>query len=165
MTSTPARRALASLLLAVLVTAACAWPAHAWAGAAGLQALLLAAAVCALGALGGHGVGALVRGVDPSPQAAPRATQASMAARLFLTLGLSLPVFLAGLAAKRPFAVWLGVHYLSQLALEVFASLRELGQNRGPNGTPARVSRPEVRPPQGPPTEERADHPEGEGQG
>ena len=143
------RYLLLALALAVVLTAALAWPAHAWQGRDGLLSLGAAAAVCLVGAVAGRGVGALMRGMDPSGAAAPTATQAAIGARLVLTLALSLPVFIAKPFAMAPFAVWLGAHYLSQMALEVFVALRELGQNHDPTRTPARLSQPEAQLPSG----------------
>lgn len=149
MAPSTARYLLLAFALAVVLTAVLAWPAHAWQGAPGLFALGAAAAICFVGALAGRGVGALMQGMDPSGASAPTATQAAIGARLVLTLALSLPVFIAKPFPMVPFVIWLGAHYLSQMALEVFVSLRELSQNHGPTGTPARLSQPEAELPSG----------------
>ncbi|MDA1194413.1 MAG: hypothetical protein O2894_04445 [Planctomycetota bacterium] len=142
-----------AVLLAVAVTAVLAWPFHAWAGDEGLAALGVAAAVCIVGALVGHGIGGLVARAGP-PENAPQATQLAITVRLLLTLALSLPVFLAAPVQTMPFGAALVVHYLAQMALEVFVSLRALGQNPGPHGTPARPPQPKATPPTGLPEAE-----------
>jgi len=135
-----------ALSVTVLVTAAAAWPAHAWAGRAGLQALGLAAAICLLGALFGRIAAIAIAGLDPGPEAGPHGVQVGILVRLMTTLAMTLPVVLMEPVPPVPFAAWLGLHYLAQLALEVFVSLRELGQNHGPTRTPARASQPEAEP-------------------
>ncbi|MDJ0522446.1 MAG: hypothetical protein QNJ90_10290 [Planctomycetota bacterium] len=143
------RYLLLALLVTVLVTAALAWPAYAWQGSDGLLGLGLAAAICLLGAMGGRGVGGFVRVTQPGEDQAPLATQAAIAGRLVLTLILSTPVFILKPVEMMPFGIWLGVHYLAQMVLEVFVSLRELGQNRRPTETPARTPQPEATLPTG----------------
>jgi len=130
-------------LLAAAVTAVCAWPAHAWAGGPGLAALGIAAGVCLLGAVIARGAAKALQGLDPSDDAGARGVQAGIAVRLLATLGMTLPIIVWEPVPAMPFAAWLGAHYLAQLALEVFVSLRELGQNHGPNGTPAQDLQPE----------------------
>ena len=149
MAFTTTRHLLLATTVTVVLAAACAWPAWAWQGSEGLAALGIAAVVCLAGAVAGRLLGMLVRSTDASPRGAVTATQAGMAARLVVTLLLSLPVLLGRPFDVKPFVVWLGVQYLAQLALEVFVSLRELGQNRGPTGTPARMSQPEAELPSG----------------
>ena len=52
---------------------------------------------------------------------------------LLLTLAISLPVLLIKPFPQIQFVVWLAANYLLHLALEVFVSLRDLGQNHGPS--------------------------------
>ncbi len=147
--SSTARYLLRALLLAVLVSAALAWPAHAWQAEAGLAALGAAAGVCLLGAAFARVAAGAIGGLDPSPESAALAVQAGIGARLFLTLAIAVPVLVLEPFPRIPFAVFLGVHYLAQLGLEVFVSVRELSQNHGPTGRPARASQPEGGPPTG----------------
>ncbi len=135
--------------LALLVTAALAWPAHAWKGGEGLLGLGLAGLICLFGAAAGRAVGGLVQATGPAEDQAPQATQVAVGARLVLTLLLSLPVFILKPVDTMPFSIWLGVHYLAQMVLEVFVSLRELSQNHGPTETPARTPQPEAQLPSG----------------
>ena len=136
-------------LLAVLVTALLAWPYDAWIGDAWLPTLALAGGICLIGALAGRLAGRLLVGLNPAPDEAPKATQLAVAVRLILTLFLVLPAVLLRWVPGMPFVVALGVHYLAQMALEVFVALRELRQNHGPIGTPARHSQPEGNLPSG----------------
>ena len=162
MSSSTRRYLLLAVGLAALVTAALAWPAHAWKGSQGLLGLGLAALICLIGAAAGRGVGGLVQATAPTEDQAPQATQVSVGARLVLTLMLSLPVFILKPVDTMPFSIWLGVHYLAQMVLEVFVSLRELGQNHRPTGTPARTPQPEGPLPTGTTTAtERVDDAEG----
>ncbi len=155
------RYLLLAFLLTVLVTAALAWPAHAWKGREGQLGLGLAGLICLIGAAAGRGIGSLMRGVSAGDDQAAQATQAAIGARLILTLALSLPVFVVKPVPMMPFAIWLGVHYLAQVVLEVFVSLRELGQNHRPTGTPARTPQPEAPLPSGSTPAERVDDAEG----
>ena len=155
------RYLLLALLLAVLVTGVLAWPAHAWKGGDGLLGLALAGLICMLGAVGGHLVGGLMRATNPAADAAPQATQAATGARLVLTLLLSIPVFVGKPVGTMPFAIALGIHYLAQMALEVFVSLRELGQNHRPTGKPARSPQPEATLPSGSTAARRVEDAEG----
>ncbi len=155
------RYLLQALALAVLVTAAAAWPAQAWRGQRGLLALGLAGSICLLGAVVGRLASpALVR-LDTSADAGPHRVQIGILVRLLVTLALTLPVILLEAVPALPFAAWLGVHYLAQLVLEVFVSVRELGQNHGPTRMPARPSQPGAKPSTGgdaPSTGSRPDH-------
>lgn len=126
------RQSGAVLLLALGVSAALAWPAHAWEGAAGLAALGLAAGVTLVGAVAGRLVLVALRKLDTAPDAGPRALQAGMAARLLATMALTLPVVVLRPVPGVAFVAFLGAHYAAQLVLELFVSLRELGQNHGP---------------------------------
>jgi hypothetical protein len=76
----------------------------------------------------------LVRGVDGRPEAAPQAVQVAIAVRLLLTLALAAPLLLLEPVPALPLAAWLGLHYVAQLVLELFVSIRDLGQNPGPTG-------------------------------
>ena len=138
-----ARYLLLATLLAVLVTALLAWPFDAWIGDAWLPTLALAGGLCLIGAFAGRAVAVLLVGLNPAPEEAPKATQMATAVRLLLTLFLVLPAILMKWVPGMPFVVALGVHYLAQMALEVFVALRELRQNHGPTGTPARHPQPE----------------------
>ena len=109
-----------------------AWPAWAWGGEAGLRALGLAGLICLLAAAAARLVTAALKGLSTDASAAPQAIQAGIGVRMILTLAASLPVFLTHWVPTKQFVVWLGLHYLTQLALEVFVSMRELGQNHGP---------------------------------
>jgi hypothetical protein len=127
-----ARAVLVPLAIALAVGAALAWPAWAWGGREGLAALGVAAAIGWLGAAVGHALRAWLARRLSGPGAAVSAVQAGMAARVLLTAFLALPFFLLDVFARVPFATWLVLHYLAQLVLEVFVSVRELGQNPGP---------------------------------
>lgn len=144
-----ARYLLLATLLAVLATALLAWPYEQWVGDAWLATLGLAGGFCLLGAAAGRLAGVLLVGLDPAPEEAPKATQLAVAVRLLLTLFLVFPAIVWRWVPGMPFVVALGVHYLSQSALEVFVALRELRQNHGPTGAPARHSQPEGKLPTG----------------
>ncbi len=127
-------RALAlSLLVAVAACALAAWPANAWAGREGLQALAWAGAIGWLAAVAGHLTAHLLTGLLPGPGAAIQALQAGMGVRLLITLIGATPIFLLKLVPTLPFTAWIALHYLAQLVLEVFVSLRIVGQNPGPS--------------------------------
>ena len=126
------RQILLVLALVVIVCCLAAWPAWAWGGEAGLQALGVAGVICLLAAAAARLVTALLKGLSSDASAAPQAIQAGIGVRMMLTLAASLPVFLTDWLPQKQFVVWLGLHYLTQLALEVFVSMRELGQNHGP---------------------------------
>lgn len=138
-----ARYLLIATLLAVLVTALLAWPFEVWVGDAWFATLALAGSICLIGAAGGRLAAGLVVGLDPAPEQAPKATQLAVAVRLLLTLFLVFPAIIWKWVPGTAFVVALGAHYLSQMALEVFVAVRELRQNHGPTGTPARHSQPE----------------------
>ena len=138
-----ARYLLLATLLAVLVAAVLAWPYEVWIGDAWFATLALAGGICLIGAACGRLAGALLVGLNPAPEEAPKATQLAVAVRLLLTLFLVFPAIVWKWVPGMPFVVALGAHYLSQMALEVFVALRELRQNHGPTGTPARHSQPE----------------------
>ncbi len=115
---------LALLLCAALATLAYL-PLRAWVGPAALGAVLLASAVALLGALAGHGAGALV----------PRRGPEAPAAAAFLATGVRLLVttvlaFVAVRAFETPapaFALVVGGQYLALLVLEVSAAAAEVG--------------------------------------
>ena len=141
---------LKALLLAVLVTAALAWPFHAWMGSEGLIALAVAGALCLVGAAVAHLVGGLFERLGAGPEAGAQGAQIAIAVRMLLTLAMSLPFFLIDLFPTLVFGIALVAHYLAQMALEVFVSLRELSQNPTPTGAPARDPQPEAELPTGP---------------
>lgn len=143
MGTTLGRYILMSASIAVLVAAVLAWPYQAWIGDAWLPTLALAGGICLIGAVIGHVVGRLAAGLYPAPDEGPKAVQVAMTARLLLTLALTLPAILMKWVPGMAFVVALGIQYLAQLALEVFVAVRELRQNHGPTGTPARHSQPE----------------------
>ena len=58
--------------------------------------------------------------------------------RLLATLFLTVPVMFFKPVPMPPFAAFLVVHYVAQLVLEVFVSLRELGQNHDPRRPPTK---------------------------
>ena len=122
------------LLFSLLIFALCAWPAWAWGGAEGLAALAAAAGICFVGAAIGRLAADLLQRLDPTDEAGPRAVQAAIGVRMVVTLVATLPVFLWKTFPTFPFVVWLGTNYLAHLALEVFVSLRHLGQNAAPSG-------------------------------
>jgi hypothetical protein len=126
------RHTLQILLTAAGVCVVLAWPAHLWKGPPGWAALGLAAGVTVMGALVGRVLMLALRRMDTGPEAGPRATQAGIGGRLLATLALTLPVIVAKPVPAVPFVAFLAVQYLAQLVLEVFVSLRELGQNHGP---------------------------------
>jgi len=127
------RQMLPILALSVGIFAACAWPAHAWGGRAGLAALGTAAGICFIGALVARVAGEVLRRLDSGDDAGPRAVQAQMGVRMLVTLAISLPVLFIEPFPRIQFGVWLAANYLLHLALEVFVSLRDLGQNHGPS--------------------------------
>jgi hypothetical protein len=139
-----------AILLTALVTGLCAWPAHAWGGRLGLVALGVAGAMALTGAVVAHLVGRLLERMGTGPEAGAQGAQAAIAVRMVLTLGMSLPVFILEPVPPMQFAAWLGAHYLVQMVLEVFVSVRELSQNHAPTGTTARASQPEETLPSGP---------------
>ncbi len=138
-----------AILLAALVTGLCAWPANAWGGQPGLIALGIAGAIALTGAVVAHLVGRLMERLGTGPEAGAQGAQAAIAVRMLLTLGMSLPVFILEPVPPMQFAAWLGAHYLVQMVLEVFVSVKELSQNHAPTGTPARESQPEETLPSG----------------
>lgn len=117
-------------LAGFLVFAAPAWF---WTGAEGLAALGVAAGICFLGAAIGRLIAQLLERLDPAEDAGPRAVQAATAVRVVVTLMATLPVFLLKPFPMLPFVVWLAANYVVHLALEVFVSLRHLGQNAAPS--------------------------------
>ena len=122
------------LLLSVVTFAVLAWPAWAWGGQEGLATLGAAAAICFLGAAIGRVAAQVVERLDPSPDAAPRAIQVAIGVRMVVTLFAALPLLLLDLVPGLPFVVWLAANYLAHLTLEVFVTLRHLGQNAAPSG-------------------------------
>ena len=138
-----ARYLLLATLLAVLVTALLAWPFEVWVGDAWLATVGLAGGICLIGAAAGRVAAVLLAGLNPAPEEAPKATQAAVAVRLLVSLFLVFPAIIWKWVPGTAFVVALAVHYLAQMALEVFVALRELRQNHGPTGTPARNSQPE----------------------
>lgn len=127
------RHFLQILALSVGFTLLAAWPAYAWGGTAGLAALGTAAGICLFGALVGAAVGQLFRRLDPGEDAGPKAVQAAIGMRMMVTLAASLPVLLVKPFPQVQFVVWLAANYLLHLFLEVFVSLRDLGQNARPS--------------------------------
>jgi len=126
------RQLLLVLALVVVVCALAAWPAWLWGGDEGLLALGVAGLICLLAGALARVATAALQGLSTDESAAPQAVQAGIGVRLLLTLGASLPVILTHWVPQRQFVAWLGLHYLSQMALELFVSMRELGQNHGP---------------------------------
>jgi len=143
------RYILFAAAIAALVTAVLAWPFQVWVGDAWLPTLALAGGICLLGAVAGRVAGRLLVGLNPAPEEAPKATQLAVTVRLLLTLALVFPVILMKWVPGVAFAVALAIHYLAQMALEVFVAVRELRQNHDRTGTPARHSRPEAELPTG----------------
>jgi len=134
------RQILQMLGLSLGLFALCAWPAHLWGGGEGLAALGAAAGICFLGAVVARGAGELLRRLDPGEDAGPRAVQASIGVRMLVTLVASMPILLIQPFPQIQFVVWLATNYLLHLGLEVFVSLRHLGQNHAPSeqvGSPA----------------------------
>ncbi len=128
-----ARRVAWALGLALALVLLLAWPAHAWAGREGLLALGLAGGIGFLGALAGHLAAAGLGRLVPGPQGSVQALQAGMAVRVLVTLLCAAPVYFLDAAPDLPFTVFLALGYLAQLVLEVFVSVRIVGQNPGPS--------------------------------
>ena len=126
------RQLLLVLALVVGVSALAAWPAWLWGGNEGLLALGVAGLICLLAGVLARVATAALKGISTDESAAPQAVQAGIGVRLILTLAASLPVILTHWVPQKQFVAWLGLHYLSQMALELFVSMRELGQNHGP---------------------------------
>jgi hypothetical protein len=145
----PGRYLLKAVLVAVLLTGLCAWPAHAWGGREGLLALGLAGAITLATATLAHALGRLIERATGGPKAGVQGAQAATTVRLLLTLAVSAPVLIVEPVPAVQFGVWLAIHYLAQLALELVVSLQELSQNHGPTGTPARSPQPEATLPSG----------------
>jgi len=103
-------------LVVAAVTAAAAWPVHAWAGPEGVIALALAAAVCLVGAILGRIPHLFFR---KGPDAIFHAALAGLGLRLLGTLALGAPLLLFTSLPQMPFAVGLVVVYFSLLLLEV----------------------------------------------
>ena len=116
----------------------------------GLIALGIAGGLCLLGAALAHLVGRLVERLGAGPEAGAQGAQLAIAVRMLLTLAMSLPFFLIDIVPTLPFGIALVAHYLAQMALEVFVSLRELSQNPTPTGASARAPQPEAGLPTGP---------------
>jgi hypothetical protein len=127
--------------LAVAATGLLWWPADRWHGDGGVAALALSGALCALGALVGRVVTALIERASSDPAAGAIAVQAGIGTRLLVTLVLTFPVLLVKPVPMMPFTAFLAVHYVIQLVLEVFVSLRESGQNHGPSRSATTTSR------------------------
>jgi len=108
------------------------WPAWAWNAGMGVQMLAVAGGLAALGATLGQLTHVFLGRVMQGPAAEITAVQAGMGVRLLATAGMALPLFFTDAYPNLPFTVWLAVHYLAQLVLEVFVSVRTLGQNPGP---------------------------------
>lgn len=143
MSSSLPRQILQILGLSLGLFALCAWPAHLWGGREGLATLATAAGICLLGAVVARVAGEMLRRLDPGEDAGPRAVQASIGVRMLVTLVASLPILLIKPFPQIQFVVWLATNYLLHLGLEVFVSLRHLGQNHGPServGSPAAPS-------------------------
>jgi hypothetical protein len=127
-------------VLRLLVAAACAaglgaWPASAWAGEVGRHAMLLGVGMALLGAL--VGLVPLLVGAARGATGASMALLAlvAMGLRMFCTLAGALVVLLADLAPAGPFGLGLVLGYLALLAVEVFVTVKEFGQNPSPHGT------------------------------
>lgn len=98
----------------------------------GPTALTYAGGLGFLAAWVGHRAGeAVVRRVD-TPSASLTAHLVGMGVRMLLTLVAALVVVVSGRVEKFPFGIAISVVYLSLLALEVFVSLRAVGQNHAP---------------------------------
>jgi hypothetical protein len=130
------RHLLHVLAVAVAVSALAAWPAWLWGADTGLLALGLAAGVCLIGAVLGRVVLGLMLRLNDSPEGTSAAIQAAIGVRLLGTLVLCLPVVLAKWVPNLQLAVWLVLHYVAQLVLELFVLLRELGQNPANGSAP-----------------------------
>lgn len=123
---------LKATLVVAAVTAAAAWPVHAWAGERGLTALLVAAAVCLVGAVLGRVPHLFFR---KGPDAVLHAAMAGLGLRLLGTLALAMPLaFFTGLP-RAPFALGLLLTYFPLLALEV-RDLVLLGASATPPPSP-----------------------------
>jgi len=121
------------------VTAAAAWPVHAWAGDEGLTALLIASAVGLVGAVLGHLPHFFFRG----PDAVFHASMAGLGVRLLGTLAIAAPIMMLSGLPLLPFALGLVLAYFSLLILEV-RDLIVLGRSAplsgatDPDGVPTR---------------------------
>jgi hypothetical protein len=127
-----ARAFLHPLLVGLVTGLLFAWPAWAWNGELGLRMLAVAGGLAALGAALGQLAQVVLGRLLSGPSADLAAVQAGMGVRLLATAGMALPLFFTDAYPATPFTVWLGLHYLAQLVLEVFVSVRTLGQNPGP---------------------------------
>ena len=141
MTTTPTLRPFAWFVGLAAVTvlgvgALCAFPAWLWTGPDGLLALGVALSICWMGALAGRAAQQAIFRVVEGPQRVINAMMGALGVRMFTTLGLALGVIVAKPFELLPFAVWLLVGYVALLGLEVFAALREFGQNHGPIDDP-----------------------------
>jgi hypothetical protein len=130
-----------ALLLVAVLVAACALPAHAWAGGAGLIALLLAAAVALFGGLAGRLPRALLPPQDPNFDV--NAALAGVGARLLVTAALALVVLVATPVPRLPFATFLVLAYLLLLVVEIREALTTAGvggtaTEHLPDGAPSR---------------------------
>jgi len=139
------RHLLLVFALALGVSALAALPAWAWGDQAGLRALGLAGLICSVSASAAHLAAAALRRLSTDERAGPQAVQVGIGVRLLLTLAASLPVILTHGVPQKQFVAWLGLHYLAQMALELFVSMRELGQNHGPIEEPPGEAGPEGR--------------------
>jgi hypothetical protein len=107
---------LKATLVVAAVTAAAAWPVHAWAGERGLTALLVASAVGLVGAVLGR-VPHLV--FTRGPDAIFHASMAGLGLRLLGTLAIAAPIMMLSGLPLMPFALGLVLAYFSLLILEV----------------------------------------------
>lgn len=103
-------------LVVAAVTAVAAWPVHAWAGSAGLTALVVAAAVCLAGAALGRVPHLFFR---RGPDAILHASMAGLGLRLLGTLAIAAPLAFFTDLPRLPFGVALILDYLALLVLEV----------------------------------------------
>lgn len=127
--SSPRKFALWALLASAILFGACLPLATAWQPEDGALQLGLAVLIGAAGALAGAFVSGLVLGLTEGPQARVNALYAAIGVRMLATLTGALVVVLMAPFALLPFGVWIVVQYVLLLGLEVFVSLRDLGQN------------------------------------
>ncbi len=126
---------LRPLLLTVLVAVVLAWPAWAWGGEMGLVALTVAGGICLIAAWLAL-VPRLFLSVGPQSDAnESNAVLAATGVRLLATMVGALVVLMAKPFDTWQFIAWLAAFYSVHLVLEVFVSLRDLGQNHARSGT------------------------------
>jgi len=107
---------LKATLVVAAITAAAAWPVRAWAGDAGLTALLIASAVSLVGAALGRLPHLFFR---RGPDAIFHASMAGLGLRLLGTLAIAAPIMMLSGLPLVPFALGLVLAYFSLLILEV----------------------------------------------